>query len=291
MDDIIVVRQLPIIEERLKQIREQIQEKVSTALAMECTEDTVKAIKAIRADLSKDFQALEASRKDVKNKILTPYEQFEVIYKACVTDIFKSVDAQLKAKIDEVENGLKERRQAEVVAYFDEYLSTKGIDFITFEDTGIKITLSASMKSLKDQARVFIDKVCDELALIETQEYAPEMLVEYRRSLNVAQAITTVTKRRKAIEEEARRFQQMQEAEAAKASTVHKVDEVIASESVETASAADPLNAPTVEPMEEESGVDAEEVYQLQFSVTGTLTKLKALKAFLVEGGYEFEQL
>lgn len=291
MEDIIVVRQLPIIEERLKQISDQIQEKVSVALTMECTEDTIKTVKATRAELSKDFQSLEQSRKDVKSKILAPYEQFESIYKACVTDIFKPADTQLKSKIDEVENGLKAQKRAEVAAYFEEYLSTKGIDFIAFEDAGIKVTLTASKKSLKEQARVFIDKVSEELALINTHEHGPEILVEYRRSLNIAQAMNIVNNRHKAIEEESRRFQQMQEAEAAKAAAVHKVEAVIAAEQPpEDKPEQQPLSAPTTEPLREDEP-PAPELYQLQFSVTGTLDKLKALKAFLVEGGYQFEQL
>lgn len=289
MDEVIVVRQLPIIEERLKQISDQIQEKVSAALAVECTEDNLKTVKSIRAELNKDFQALEASRKEVKNKILAPYNRLEAVYKPCITDIFNASDKNLKQKIDEVENGLKAQKRAEVAAYFDEYLATKNIDFITLDDAGINITLSASIKSLKGQARVFIDKVCDELALIETQENAPEVLVEYKRSLNVAQAITTVANRHKAIEEECRRYEQMQEAEAAKIAAVHKVEAVIAAEQPEEMDT-EPLSAPVVEPMPE-SEPDSEEVYELQFSVTGTLDKLRVLKAFLVEGGYQFEQL
>lgn len=289
MNDIIVIRQLPIIEERLKQISDQIQEKVSAALAVECTEDNLKTVKSIRAELNKDFQALEASRKEVKNKILAPYNRLEAVYKPCITNIFNASDKNLKQKIDEVENGLKAQKRAEVAAYFDEYLATKNIDFITLDDAGINITLSASIKSLKGQARVFIDKVCDELALIDTQENAPEVLVEYKRSLNVAQAITTVANRHKAIEEECRRYEQMQEAEAAKTAAVHKVEAVIAAEQSEEMDT-EPLSAPVVEPMLE-SEPDSEEVYELQFSVTGTLDKLRALKAFLVEGGYQFEQL
>ena len=81
MDEIIIVKQLPIIEERLKEISEQSQQKVAAALAMTCTEDTVKSVKALRAYLSKDFQELEKKRKDVKGKILAPYEQFEAVYR------------------------------------------------------------------------------------------------------------------------------------------------------------------------------------------------------------------
>ena len=45
MDEIIILKHLPIIEERLKEISEQSQQKVSAALAMTCTEDTVKSVK------------------------------------------------------------------------------------------------------------------------------------------------------------------------------------------------------------------------------------------------------
>ena len=58
------------------------------------------------------------------------------------------------------------------------------------------------MKSLKEQAKAFVDKIADDLNLIETQEHKAEILVEYKQTLNVSQAITTVTNRFKDIEEE-----------------------------------------------------------------------------------------
>ena len=64
------------------------------------------------------------------------------------------------------------------------------------------------MKSLKEQAKQFIDKIVDDLKLIETQEHKAEILVEYKQTLNVAQAITTVTNRFKAIEEEKKKIEQ-----------------------------------------------------------------------------------
>ena len=82
------------------------------------------------------------------------------------------------------------------------YLNSKNIDFVTFESANINVTLTASMKSLKEQAKNFIDKIVDDLNLIDTQEHKAEILVEYKQSLNVSQAITTVTNRFKAIEEE-----------------------------------------------------------------------------------------
>ena len=287
MDEIIIVKQLPIIEERLKEISEQSQQKVSAALAMTCTEDTVKSVKALRADLSKDFQELEKKRKDVKGKILAPYEQFEAVYRTYVTNIFKPADAQLKDKIDDVENGLKDQKKAEIAAFFDEYKASKGIDFIAFEDTGINVTLSASKKSLKEQARTFVDKVNDDLMMIDTQNNSAEILVEYKRTLNASQAITIVSNRHKAIEEECRRFEQIQESQAAKDAAAQKVDAVI---KAEMPSEPEALSIPDAQPFTEEPPVQ-EELCEVRFRVVHTLEKLKALKAFLIEGGYQFEQL
>lgn len=120
-NSLIVVKQLPVIEEQLKTIRADIEHKVSGVLALECTEGTVKAIKVLRADLNKDFKDLEERRKFVKSKILEPYENFEAVYKECVTEIFKGADTELKKRIDEVENNLKFEKRKEIEDYFNEY--------------------------------------------------------------------------------------------------------------------------------------------------------------------------
>lgn len=64
-----IVEQLPIIKEQLKLIKDELQEKVNTALELECTESTVKNIKSVRADLNKNLLLLEQKPKDVKRKI------------------------------------------------------------------------------------------------------------------------------------------------------------------------------------------------------------------------------
>lgn len=60
------------------------------------------------------------------------------------------------------------------------------IDFVTFEQANIGITLSASLKSLKEQAKNFADRISDDLMLIQTQENKAEILVEYKNTLNVS---------------------------------------------------------------------------------------------------------
>ena len=270
--EMIAVKQLPIIVEQLQQVKEEVAAKVDFALRLVCTEDTVKDVKKVRSELNKELAEYEASRKAVKKAILTPYEQFEVVYKDCVSDTYKKADTELKRKIDSVENELKAQKAAEVKAYYDEYLQSKGIDFVTFESAHINVTLSASMKSLKEQAKAFIDKIADDLALIDTQEHKDEILYEYKQSLNVSNAITTVANRYKAIEAAKAAEEERKAREQAAAEAAAKVEAVA---------------PPTVEPIA--PPVEEEKTYTLKFIVRGTMPQLKALKEFLNNGGYDYE--
>lgn len=288
-NNLIIVRQLPVIEEQLASIKAQIEERVAAALAMPCTEETVKQVKTARAELSRGFQELETRRREVKGKVLSPYEQFERVYKSCVTEVFKPADDQLKAKIDEVENGLKDQKRAEAAAYFDEYRAAKGIDFLTFEQTGIAVTLSVSLKKLKEQAKAALDKTADDLALIGTQEHAEEILFEYKRTLNVSQSITSVTARHKAIEEERQRAAQAREAARARQEAAQKVEQAIMDSPATTPASsftAPPIAAPAASPASDSPG----EVFEVVFAVRGTLDGLRAVKQFLTDGGYDYEQ-
>lgn len=286
-NDLIIVKQLPIIEERLITIKEQIQSRTQQALALVCTEETVKEIKKVRTELTKSFNQLETQRKAVKSKVLSPYEQFEAIYKACVTDIYAPADAKLKARINEVENTVKDEKRKEVAAFFTEYAASKGIDFLQFDSADIQVLLSSSMKSLKTSAEKFVDRVVEELALIDTQEHKEEVLVEYKKSLNVANAITTVARRHEAIEAERKRREAARIAREQREVAVLKVEKVIAEETIMTPPEVigPDQELPPVAP----DNAPAEKLYSTTFTVRGTIEALKALKTFLEDGGYEYE--
>lgn len=270
-NEIIVVKQLPVIEEQLQSIKKAVTAEVEDALQLVCTADTVNSVKDVRAKLNKQFAEFENKRKEVKKAVAAPYEQFELVYKDCITNVYKNADVELKNKIDSVEYELKEAKRVEIKEYFDEYLQAKNIDFITFENANINVTLSASMKSLKEQAKAFIDRVSDDLALIDTQEYKDEITVEYKNTLNVSNAITTVTARHKAIEEEKAR----QEERNKKA-----LEEAAHIESLPVAQVIDePLAAPK----------EAEPILTVKFTVKGTKSQLKVLKEFLNNEGYDYE--
>lgn len=295
-DNLIIVRQLPVIEDQLLQVKASIESRVSEALSLACTEDTYKAVKKARSELNKEYTELERRRKEVKASILAPYEQFEKLYKECAGDIYTQADSQLKARISEVEEGLKQQRLDDLLAYFGEYRQSLGLDpdLAAFDASGIKVTLSDSKKALRTKAKDFLDRVAGDLELIETQELKEEILVEYRRTLNISAAVTTVNNRHKAMEAERQRREAAMAARTALGNSSAKVEEVVRDTTPEPG-LMPPVETPAEDAPQVEdvspAGQAAEKLYSTAFRVTDTLDKLKALKKFLVDGGYTYEQL
>lgn len=289
MQDLIVVKQLPQIEEHLKELSIDIDKKVENAKSLICTEENVKTIKQVRADLNKEFEEVEQQRKMVKEQILAPYMQFEEIYKTYISDKYKGADSDLKTKIDTTENELRERKEQETRDYFEEYKQSLSIDFIKFEDAKIKAGLADSKTSLKKQAKDFIDRVNTDLATIMLQEHKEEILVEYKQNGYVlSTAISTVINRMKAVEETKKKQEELKQKQLEEAQRI--ADENIKAQTEATKQALDNfrvteqevLQAPIIE--EKQEGI-----LTLRFTVKGTRTKLRALKEFLVNGGYEYE--
>ena len=269
--ELIVVKQLPVIEEQLRSLSDEIDKKVSRALSLVVSDETVKEVKKVRAELNADFKDLEQKRKSVKEQVMNPYLQFEEIYKKYATEKFKYADEELKKKISMVETEQLNAKSKEIKDYFEEYKVSKNIDFITFENANINITLSASNKSLKEQAKEFIDKVSDDLALIDSQEHKEEILIEYKKSLNVSLAITTVVNRYKELEELKKKQEVVEQQKQVKETTVAKVEEILSA----------PVQIETT---------NQDEILEIAFKVRGSREKLKELVHFLKERGYEYEQ-
>lgn len=168
----------------------------------------------------------------------------------------------------------KKRLRDGAELYFGEYCVSKHIDFVTFDDSSIKIGVSDNLTNLKKQATAFIDRISDDIALIETQEHKEEILFEYKRSLNCSQAITAVSARHRAIEE-----QRTQQAEL----EAHKLSE---QETVKKVNAAIP--APISPPIVERSN-KPDPTKTLVFKVTAPVSMLRELKRFLDDGGYHYK--
>lgn len=254
---LITVEQIPIITEKLHEVAKDIEGKVTYAKNLICTEQNKQSIKTIRTNLKKDFEEYESQRKAVKEKIMAPYMQFESVYKECISDKFKAADKDLKDKIDAIEVEQKNRIEQESREFLEQCKKDSNVDFVTFEQLNIKIGLSDTLTKIKKQIQSTIDKIVDDLKLIDIQENKTEVLVEYKRSLNVSEAITTVVARKKEIEIENQKTDEQK--------ITQKIGKVIP----ET-----PTN---------------EKIFTITFKVTGTAIKLKQLKDYLIREGYQYE--
>lgn len=261
--DLIIIEQLPVIVTKLQGISKDIKKKVDDALSLVCDEDSVRTVKAYRAELNHDKAEIEALRKEIKSKVLAPYNEFEDIYKKYITDIYADADKQLKEKIETVENSLKAEKEEKIKAYFKELKKKAKIDFITFEMANINVTLSASEKSLKDAAYAFVKRVAEELDIIDAQDNKDEVLYEYKKSLRLSEAIMTVAERHRELDK--------------------KPIEEVPAEEVKTDDADKPLSAPTV------TAETDEKEYAMTFTVKATRAKLKMVKEFLEKEGIKYE--
>lgn len=265
-EQLIVIKQLPIIEEQLKNLSEEIDKKVERAMKLVVSDETVKEVKKVRAELNNEFKELETQRKYVKEKILTPYNQFEETYKEYVSIKYKTADETLKNKINEVEQEQKAKKEQEIKDYYTELCYSEKLEWLCeakyYELADINITLSASLKSLKEKANQFVERVKSDLKLIDTQEHKAEIMAEYKTKLQVASAITNVNDRFKREEEEKQRLAEMQEQKEQE----QKIKQEIAE-----------IEKPVETPKEETQ----EKLYNMTFKVYGTLEQLKKIKAFL----------
>ena len=155
-------------------------------------EENYKDIKKLRAELNNEFKEFETVRKDIKKRVLSPYEAFEKEFKEKIASKYEFAEINLKKAINDVENGLKEIRINELKEYFEELKLVKDLDFVQFEQANLSVGLSDSMKSLKDNLKTFLDNVDKDIATIKTLPNRERVLVRYQNSLDLAQSITSV---------------------------------------------------------------------------------------------------
>lgn len=220
---LIQVTSLPQIQERLHALRERWEQYAADAEALVCTEDTVQAVKATRADMRREFDEADAARKAAKAAYMQPWEAVEATYKECVAEAFKRADGALKGKIDAFETELKDKCRAGLQDYFNELCAAHGIDFLSLDTAlhigGLKIGLadakSKTGKKLKTDLSEVVARIAvgmDQIAQMAEDDRA-EIMAEYKQRLDVGAAVATVEgrKRRIAAEREAENTRRTQQ--------------------------------------------------------------------------------
>ena len=271
-NELIVLEQLPIIKATLENLSIEIKEKVDRVNSLVVNEETVKEVKQVRANLTKEFNELESQRKQVKQAIMQKYDEFEEIYKENVSNLYKQADADLKEKIDNVENQLKEEKKEELELFAKEYFDLNNIESIVcFDDIGLNITLSSSMKSLKEQIISFCEKIVSDLKLIELEEYKDEILVEYKKNLNFTKSKLEVITRHKMLEDLRKEADKIIQEELEEQKMVEKVEEAV-----------EELSTP-------KEIIEDEDVITCKFTVTVTKEQIKQIKNLIIELGVEYK--
>lgn len=291
---VITLKQLPIIEEHLQLVKADVEARTKNAMQLVCTEETRGDVKKIRAELGKEFTAMEDQRKRVKEAIMEPYNQFEAVYKDCISDPYKKADAELKRRVDEVEAGLKADKTKAVQAYFDELCKANNLPWLRFEQMNLKIGLSTSVNGTKTALTSTVLKIAEEVQELSRHEDAAELLVEYKKSLNVALALSTVRARHEQIElqkqQEAQRRAALEQQQAAE----EKVQQVIDSAQEPQPDAVQPPIEEVPAPDEEtpaEAATAAQDVYEVKFAVRGTIEQLRNLKQFILQEGMSYDDI
>ena len=276
VNEIVKIEQMPKVFSQLEKIGEIIKKKTSDLDKLECTEANTQEVKSRRTEINNTLALLEAKKKEIKNKLLEPYNVFEEKYNNECKEKLQNASSILTEKINAIEVQQKLEKEQELREFADEYFNhymIKGI--VKFEDIGLNITLSASIKSLKEQTKAFCERISNDLKLIDLEEYKDEIVIEYLKNLDFAKSKMLVVERHRKLEEIKKREEELKAQQEQEQEIVEKVEEVV--EEIK----------PPVEIIDVEAQ-EVEEVFTATFTVKTTKAKLKALKNFMESEGIEY---
>ena len=187
INEIVKIESMAVIKSQLDEVEKLIDEKVKDIpeilkkikeMSFNEQEDEKNDIKKYQQYLSNLQKQLEDKRKEIKKEINKPYEEFNEYYNNGVYTKLDGGIQQLKEVINEIEVLQKDEKRCELELFAKEYIKVNNLEnIISFDDIPLNITLSASMKSLKEEIKKFIESVANDIDLIRLEEYVDEILL------------------------------------------------------------------------------------------------------------------
>lgn len=272
--NIISITDLSVTEQNLQKVARECADKIATAKAMACTEDTKQAVKKTRTELKKKFEEYETERKARTAEYEKPLKDFKELYNKYIAIPFKEADEVLKKKIDDVEDVQKAEKYDKVNAYAQELITAYCLNWLDVDRVIPKVTITKSQTALEKEVISVIDRIKNDVDSISQTNDGDEILAEYMNCLNLAQARMAVNQRKRDIEKAQQTAQTYTQQENIKQEVEENVTQ---------------LAPPVVEEETPEENISEMPVFIMTFTVTGTLEQLRAVKAFLVENGIEFK--
>lgn len=279
IQDYIRVESLPKIFYQLEEIGKIVDNALVGVEDMVCDEDNKKEVKKRKQEITAFKNMMEDRRKQIKTQVMAKYNEFNEKYEEEVKSKLVNAESVLTEKYIAIETQQKLDKENELREFVKQHCESNHIH-IEFERIGLNITLSASMKSLKEKALEFINKVIEELKLIDMEEYKEEILLEYNNTFNYVDSKIKVIERHEKLEEIKKQQEIIEQKEKEEEKIVENVEAVIEEDEEEIIAPVE-IKTTTLE--------DEEETYTIQFTVRGTKSKLKELKEFLQNGGYDYD--
>lgn len=191
---LITLKQKPIIEfsgmvARGLEVKQQIAEmNIDT---IKPTDANRSMMKKMRAGLNKELKVFEDQRKMIFGAITTPYNEFNDSYESNIKIQFSEAEKALKEKISEVETRMLENKKKEMQAHFDSVASDFA-SFLSLDNVGLNIILSASDAKLKKQIDSFVSDIEADVVAIGKMENSTRVMSLYETTLDLPGSIARI---------------------------------------------------------------------------------------------------
>lgn len=236
IDNVIRIETMPKVFYQLEIIGNELNKTLKDIESFECDEQTKQDIKKTKANITKFKNLMEDKRKTIKKELLKDYEVFNEKYENEIKNKLINTEQILNEKIKNVEyEQIKEKTSILFDFYKEwvEYYHLEGI--VPFERIPIKITLSASEKSLKEQIKTFLEKVSFDMECISSEEFRSEVLYEYvNNGYDYTKAKLKVKERLETMQSVSTWQDNMAEKVKVEEEIIEKVDEIVKPIVIET---------------------------------------------------------
>lgn len=292
-NEIAVVEQLPKIIDKMEEIGTDLEKRLEELKLDElvCTEETRKGITDLRTSLKKEQAEFENQRKNIKNEIMAPYEEFNKIYDANIKSKYTNAIAVLTEKIAVVENTIRENTRTKMIEFFEEKRNASNIkpEWLSFDELNTKIGINQLtpkgelVKKVKDEINDAVETIKTCIDTINSMQNKEEILVEYLKHKNLQMAIKEVNDRHEILNQVQRDYEAVEEIQVQEEQAIEKVEEVL-SAPIEVSN-----GQMTIDDFEEEEKTG--ELVEAKFRTVSTEDDLMFLVHVMKERGIYYESI
>lgn len=173
--------------------------------SVELSNDNVKDVKKDLADARKVVKEIDKVRVDLKKKLLESYDVFESQINE-IKAIIDNADNKLRIEVRELEERERQEKKKEIEELFNKRINMYPEIIYLFDnpfDKFIKpshLNKSMSMSKVEKAMVRWLEDTHNDIDLIYRLDHSEELLVEYKLTLNITNAIAIVENRYKELE-------------------------------------------------------------------------------------------